>query len=207
MPATAPCDPSHRSARPSARRRSRARSSGSSRDGRISEKQTCTRRDEAEERLPVGTTRAGRNPHAVERREELDGDGGRRRSRRPALTAVRMQAYKTELKADRRWPRTSCSPASCSGRAQSQPSRSAACAGPATCGCWRGAPPSVWLRRRPCPGAQTSRRIGAPDRRWIVPRPRRPGQPLSSRSCCCRARLPRGRRVSPPSNAPCAASC
>src|SRR5204862_5956218 len=43
------------------------------------------------ERLPVGTTRAGRNPHAVERREELDGGGGRRRSTRPALTAVRVR--------------------------------------------------------------------------------------------------------------------
>src|SRR5439155_181351 len=49
-----------------------------------------------EERLPVGTTRAGRNTHAVGRREELDGDGGRRRSTRPALTAVRMGAYRTQ---------------------------------------------------------------------------------------------------------------
>src|SRR5437899_11459975 len=49
-----------------------------------------------EERLPVGTTRAGRNAHAVGRREELDGDGGRRRSTRPALTAVGMRAYKTQ---------------------------------------------------------------------------------------------------------------
>src|SRR5437667_88415 len=39
--------------------------------------------------------------------------------------------------------------------------------------------------------------MGAPDPRRIVPRPRRSRQPHSSRSCCCRARLRRGRRVSP----------